>query len=71
MQKKISQKCFCFLDNCIWILCVKLSLLKREYLSSVGNVFTDSPKILHILRATFSNSISFAVIIDYNKGAVL
>ena len=29
--EKYSHKAFCFLDNCIWIGCVKLSLLRREY----------------------------------------
>ena len=31
--KKIPEKVFCFWGNCIWIVCVKLSLLGREYLS--------------------------------------
>ena len=31
VQKNIEIFCCCFLDNFIWIGCVKLSLLRREY----------------------------------------
>ena len=31
---------FCFWDKCIWIVCIELSLLRREYLSSAVNVLT-------------------------------
>ena len=44
---------FCYFDNCIWIGCVKLSLLRREYLSSVVNVWKHSPKIFHITKRHF------------------
>ena len=43
-----------FWDNCIWIGWVKLSLLRREFLSSAVNVLTSSPKIFNIwLREVF------------------
>ena len=48
--EKIRGKLFCFLDNSIWIGCDKLSLLSREYLSSVLKVLADSCKILHITK---------------------
>ena len=40
-------KVFCYLDNCIWIGIVKLSLLRTGYFSSAANVLTSSPKIWH------------------------
>ena len=50
---KISQKRFFFWDNSIWIGCVKFSLLRTEYLSSVVNVLTANPKMLHITKRDF------------------
>ena len=41
------EKVFCFWDNSIWIGCVKLSLLRGEYLSSAVNVLTNSLNILN------------------------
>ena len=38
-----SENLFCFWDNCIWIGCLKLSLLRREYLSSAANMVTNIP----------------------------
>ena len=52
--KKIPEKVFCFCDNCIWIGCFKLSLLRREYFSSTVNVLTSSLKILPITKRDFS-----------------
>ena len=51
--EKNSEKAFSFLDNCIWIGCVNLSLLGRENLWPAVNVFTNSPKILHITNRHF------------------
>ena len=34
MRKKNIEKVFCFWDNSIWIGCIKLSVLRREYLPS-------------------------------------
>ena len=39
-------KVCCFSDNSISIRCVKLSLLRGEYLSSAVNVLTNSLKSL-------------------------
>ena len=41
------EKVFCFWDNSIWIGCVKLSVLRGEYLSSAVNVLTNSLNILN------------------------
>ena len=45
--EKNLEKVFCFLDNTVWIRCLKLSLLSGEYLSSAVNVLTNSLKILN------------------------
>ena len=46
-SEKNWEKVFCFWDNSIWIGCVKLSLLRGEYLSSAVNVLTNSLNILN------------------------
>ena len=48
-----SENVFCFLDNCVWIGSLKLSLLRREYLSSAVNMLTNIPKILHMTKRDF------------------
>ena len=58
MEEKIEKKLFskmffCFWDNCVRIGCVKLSLLRREYLSSAVNVLTNSYKALHLTKTDF------------------
>ena len=53
IKKKIRQMLFCFWNTCIWRSCNKLSLLRRQYLSSEVNVLTNSPKILHITKRHF------------------
>ena len=50
MQKKKIRKSFLFRDNCVQIGCVKLSLLRREYLSSAVNVLTNSYKALRLSK---------------------
>ena len=50
MQEKIEKKLFVFRDNCVRIGCVKLSLLRREYLSSAVNVLTTSYKALRLTK---------------------
>ena len=45
--EKSLEKVFCFWDNSIWIGCVKLCLLRREYLSSAVNMWTNSFEILN------------------------
>ena len=44
------QKSFCLRDKCIWIGCVKLPLLRREYLSSAVNVLTNNLQIFHVTK---------------------
>ena len=52
-RKKIDEKVFCFLDNCVCISCDKLSLLRRGYLSSTVDALADSPKVLHLTKGNF------------------
>ena len=66
---KNSENFFCFFDNCIWIVCIELSLLRREYLSSTVNVLRKSLNLSISLRVTFSNSITFTVTCKYSKYA--
>ena len=47
------EKTFGFWDISIWIGCIKLSLLKREYLSSAVNMLTNSFEILHSTKKAF------------------
>ena len=49
MQKKNTEKVFCFLDKCFGIGCLKLSLLLVIGVS----VLTNSPKILHFTNRGF------------------
>ena len=51
--RKNPEKGFCFWDNCVRICCVKLSLLRREYLSSAVNVLTNSYKALRLTKTDF------------------
>ena len=52
-KKKKSEKFFRFWDNCIWKCCNKLPLLRKEYLSSLVNLLTNSSKILHLTKSDF------------------
>ena len=44
----------CFWDNGVRIGCVKLSLLRREYLPSAVNVLTNPYKALHLTETDIS-----------------
>ena len=52
-SQKNSDKFFCFWHKFIWIGCIKLSLLRRQYLSLPVNVLTNSLKILQITNNNF------------------
>ena len=53
MQEKIEKKLFVFEINPVGIGCVKLSLLRREYLSSAVSVLTNTYKALHLTKTDF------------------
>ena len=53
MQERIQKKAFCSWDNLVGIGCVKLSLLRREYLSSAVIVLTNTYKALHLTKKDF------------------
>ena len=65
------EKFFPFRDNCIWIDCVKLSLLRIEYLWPAVIVLKTVVIFCLSLRETFWNLIAFTVINIYGKGGVI
>ena len=50
---------------------IQLSLLFREYLSPAVNVSRKGVKNFHVSKSDFCNSITFTVIIQDNKGALI
>ena len=62
---------FFFLDKCISLVCIQLSLLIREYLSSAVNVLRNRLNNFHVFKSDFYNSITFTVITQDNKGALI
>ena len=48
------EKVFCFKDNDVWTGCVKVCILRPEYMYSTVNVLTNSPNILDLTKAEFS-----------------
>ena len=70
-DKKSSEKTFCFWRNWIKIVCVKLSLLRREYLSMALNILKDTLKIFHIAKRNFFDSMALPFINKYCTGGVV
>ena len=50
---KNPEKVFCFKDNGVWTCCVKVCILRQEYLNSAVNVLTNSRNILDLTKADF------------------
>ena len=71
MQKKLQKKIFCFWDKSIWIVCIHLSLLLREYLSLAVNVLRKGLKNFDESKSDFCNSITFTVITQAGKSALI
>ena len=61
----------CFLDKCIWIVRILLSLLIREYLSSAVSVLRRGVKNFHVCKSNFFNSITSIVITEDDKGGLI
>ena len=53
MQEEIDKKLFVFIEDGVRIGCVKLSVLRREYLSSALNVLTNSYEALRLTKTEF------------------
>ena len=70
-QKKIEKKIFGFWDKCTRIVSIHLSLIIREYLSSEVNVLRKGLKNFHVSKSDFCNSITFTVITQDDKGALI
>ena len=68
---KKREKAFILWDYCIWIGIVKFSLLRTGYLSLGANVLRSSQRFYMLIIETFFDSIDFAVINEYDKGAVI
>ena len=62
MKKTIQKKFFVSEIIASELIALKLSPLKREYLSSTANVLTNSPKIFHITKTEFFQINHFIVI---------
>ena len=62
---------FCFWDKFIWIVCIELSLLISEYLSSAVNVLRKRLKNFNLSKCDFCNLITFAVIPEDDEGALI
>ena len=50
---KNPEKVFRFKENGVWTCCVKVCILRREYVYSALNVLTNSPNILDLTKADF------------------
>ena len=55
----------------MWIVCIHLSLLVSEYLSSDVNVLKKGLKNFHVYKSDFYNSIIFTVITQDDKGTLI
>ena len=62
---------FCLWDKSIWIVCIHLSLLLRESLSLAVNVLRKGLKSFHVSKKDFLISITFTVIIQDDKDALI
>ena len=62
---------FCFWDKLIWIVCIHLFLLIREYLSIAVNLLRKGLKNFHVSKSDFCNSITFTVIPQDDKRALI
>ena len=62
---------FCFWDKGIWIVCIHLSLLLREYVSLAVNLLRKGLKNFDESKSDFSNSIILTVITQAGKSALI
>ena len=69
--KNNSENIFGFWDKCIWIVCIHLFLLIREYLSSSVNVLKKGLNNFHVSNSEDCNSITLTVIAPDDKNALI
>ena len=62
---------FCFWSKCIWIVCIHLSLLLKEYVSLAVNVLRKGLKNFMVSKSDFCNSITFTVLTQAGKSALI
>ena len=65
------EKIFGFWDKCIWIVCIHLFLLIREYVSLAVNLWRKGLKNFHESKSDFCNSITFTVITRAGKSTLI
>ena len=65
------EKMFCFWDKCIWMVWIHLCLLIREYLSLAVNGLRKILKNFHVSESDFCNSVTFPVISQDGKSALI
>ena len=58
---------FSFIYKCIWLVCIHLSVLIREYLSEAVTVLRKGVKNFHVSKNDFYFSITFTVITQDDK----
>ena len=62
---------FYFWDKCVWIVCIHLSLLIREYCSEEVNVLRKGLKKFHVSKIDFCKLITFPGITQDDKGTLI
>ena len=65
------EKIFGFWDKCIWIVCIHLFLLIREYVSLAVNLWRKGLKNFHESKSDFCNSITLTVITQIGKSTLI
>ena len=70
-KKKIEKNCFVFLDKCIWIVSIHLSLLIRQYLWLAVHGLRKGVKNFHVSKIDFCNAITYTVINHDDKGTLI
>ena len=65
------EKIFGFWDKFIWIVCIHLFLLIREYVSLAVNLLRKGLKNFHESKGDFCNSITFTLITRAGKRALI
>ena len=70
-EEKNTEKRFCFWEKWIWLVCIHLSLQIREYLSQAVTILKKGLKNFHVSKSYFYNSITFTVITQDDKGALI
>ena len=55
----------------MWVVCIQLSLVVREYISKAVTVLRKGLKNFHVFKSDVCNSITFTVITEDDKDALI